>query len=175
MCVYQETKDVKSLIQVFQYVMQEGLPRFTDLLCFWHVRKTWLENTSSKISRIQDRASILCEVGNIMYGVGFRHGDDPIQWAQSQLDDIRARRPEAARFMNYMDKEWRKKIVMWCIATWNLRHARRNTNFGVESYHVNLMTIMVLEKHRLIGRILDLCIGSLIIKIYIVTIGTIVF
>lgn len=75
-----------------------------------------MENASKKISRIEDRAYILCEVGNIMYGVGFRHGDDPIHWAQSQLDDIRARRPEAARFMNYMDKEWRKKDchVVYC-------------------------------------------------------------
>lgn len=28
-----------------------------------------------------------------MYGVGFRYGDDPIQCAQAQLDDIRAKRP----------------------------------------------------------------------------------
>ena len=51
------------------------------MLCFWQVRKAWLENASSKISGIEDRASILCEVGNIMYGVGLCHGDDPIQLA----------------------------------------------------------------------------------------------
>ena len=34
MCIFQESKDVKSLIQVFQYVMQEGLARFTDFAIF---------------------------------------------------------------------------------------------------------------------------------------------
>ena len=45
---------------------------------------------------------IFCQVGNIMYRVGFCHDDDPIQWAQSQLDDIRAKRSDVAQFMNYM-------------------------------------------------------------------------
>ena len=125
-----------------------------------------MENASRKISSIEDRASILCEVGSIMYGVGFHHGNDPIQWAQSQLDDIRARRLEATRFMNYMDNEWWKKIAMWCIATQNLCHARHNTNARIESYHANLKTIMFLEKHRLVGRGLDWCIHSLIKKVH---------
>ena len=101
-----------------------------------------------------------------MYGVEFRHGNDPIQWAHSQLDDIRAGRPEAARFMDYMDKEWRKKIVMWCIATRNLRHVGQNTNAGLEAYHANLKKIMFMEKHRLLGRRLDWCIDSLITKVH---------
>jgi len=101
-----------------------------------------------------------------MYDIGFCHSDDPIQWAQYQLDDIRARRPEVAQFMNYMDKEWRKKIIMWCIATRNLCHAGQNTNVGIESYHANLKTIMFLEKHRLVGRRLDWCIDNLITKVH---------
>ena len=68
--------------------------------------------------------------------------------------------------MNYMDNEWRKKIVMWCIATRNLRHAGQITNAGIESYHVNLRTIMFLEKHCLVGRGLDWCIDSLIRKVH---------
>jgi hypothetical protein len=68
--------------------------------------------------------------------------------------------------MNYMDKEWRKKIVMWCIATRNLPHAGQNTNVGIEAYHANLKIIMFLEKHRLVGRILDWCIDSFITKVH---------
>ena len=48
-----------------------------------------------------------------------------------------------------------KKIVMWCIATQHLRHAKHNTNVGIEAYHANLKTIMFLEIHPLVGRRLD--------------------
>ena len=68
--------------------------------------------------------------------------------------------------MNYMDNEWRKNIIMWCIATWNLCQIGHNTNVGIELYHANLKTIMFLEKHHLVGRGLDWCIDSLIKKVH---------
>lgn len=119
------------------------------------MKKAWAENARTKISRIEDRAKTLKEVGDIMYGKGFVHGNDPVEWANSELDKIRLRRPSAERFMKYIDKHWRKKIGMWCISNRNIPHAGQNTNAAIESYHANLKRILYLEKQRFMGRRMD--------------------
>jgi hypothetical protein len=37
-------------------------------LYFWHVKKAWVENAATKISRIEDRTNFLKEVGDVLYG-----------------------------------------------------------------------------------------------------------
>ena len=134
---------------------RELWPRSRILLCFWHVKKAWAENAKTKISRIEDRAQTLKEVGDIMYGKGFVPGMDPVEWANKELDKIAERRPSTKRFMKYIDKHWRKKIGMWCISNRNIPHAGQNTNAGIESYHANLKRILYLDKQRFMGRRLD--------------------
>lgn len=119
------------------------------------MKKAWAENARTKISRIEDRAKTLKEVGDVMYGKGYVHGMDPVEWAGLELDKIRARRPSAERFMKYIDKHWRKKIGMWCIANRNIPHAGQNTNAAIESFHANLKRILYLEKQRFMGRRMD--------------------
>lgn len=134
---------------------RELWPRSKILLCFWHVKKAWAENAKSKISRIEDRATMLKDVGDVLYGKGYVVGTDPVAWANKELDKIKEKRPWGAKFMKYIDKHWRKKIGMWCAGNRNVPHAGQNTNAGIESFHANLKRILLLEKQRFAGRRLD--------------------
>lgn len=134
---------------------RELWPTSKIFLCFWHVKKAWAENAATKIIRIEDRANLLKEVGDVLYGKRYVVGTDPVAWANKELDKIRDRRPSAAKFMKYIDKHWRKKIGMWCAANRNVPHAGQNTNAGIESFHANLKRILLLEKQRFVGRRMD--------------------
>jgi hypothetical protein len=135
------------------------------MLCFWHVRKSWAENARNKISRIEDRAATLKAVGNVMYGTGFKHDMDPRQWALQQLDRIRREQPRSEKFLKYMDEHWRGKVDMWCILLRNVPHAGQNTNAGIESFHANLKSILVMSKQRYCGRSMDWLLWQLVYEV----------
>jgi hypothetical protein len=77
-------------------------PHSQIMLCFYHVRKAWQENVVQKISRIEERAAILNELGDIMYGIGMGPDDDPLLWALNKLDNLQRTWPGAKRFTNYL-------------------------------------------------------------------------
>lgn len=118
-------------------------PQSKIMLCFWHVRKACQENAMQKISRIEERAAILNELGNIMYSRGMGPDDDLLSWALHKLG--------AKRFTNYLRTQWRNKIADWCIAFRNVPHAGQNTNAAMESYHSNLKSILFSSKQKLFG------------------------
>jgi hypothetical protein len=93
---------------------RELWPTSKIFLCFWHVKKAWAENATTKISRIEDRANLLKEVGDVLYGKRYVVRTGPVAWSNKELDNIRHQRPSTAKFMKYIDKHWRKKIGMWC-------------------------------------------------------------
>ena len=87
-------------------------------------------------------------MGNIMYGKGLDVDDDPIRWAQDQVDALLVERPSAARFMKYIKKHWWSKASMWCISNRTIPHVRQNTNAAIESYHGNLKSILKSSRER---------------------------
>jgi hypothetical protein len=100
-----------------------------------------------------------------MYGTGFKHDMDPRQWALQQLDRIRREQPRSEKFLKYMDEYWRGKVDMWCILLRNVPHAGQNTNAGIESFHANLKSILVMSKQRYCGRSTDWLLWQLVYEV----------
>jgi hypothetical protein len=101
-------------------------------------------------------------MGNIMYGKNLGVDEDPVKWAQDQIDALTEERPNAARFMKYVKKHWWDKASMWCISNCTIPHAWQNTNAAIESYHGNLKSILKSSRERFDGRRLDWLIYHLV-------------
>jgi hypothetical protein len=68
-------------------------------ICLWHVRKTWVENVIKKIAMLEDRALVLCTLGEIMYSCECLVDIDAIIMAKQQIHLLATRYPNATRFM----------------------------------------------------------------------------
>ena len=78
-----------SVVTTLYYMELWSRPRPRNrLLGFWHVKKAWVENATTKISQIKDKANFLKEVGDVLYGKRYVVGTDPVAWANKKLDKI---------------------------------------------------------------------------------------
>ena len=92
-------------------------------LCLWHVKKAWAENVVKQISSVGECTVVLQMLGDIMYGKCCNVGDDPIDWAVDQIDNIFNVCSMATTFMRFMNEFWLAKTPMWCVGTRRIPHA----------------------------------------------------
>lgn len=134
---------------------RELWPTSRILICFRHVEKAWAKNAANTIRRIEDRTDILKGVEDVLHGVGYVVGTDPVAWANEELDKIKDARTSGAKFMEYIDKYWRKDIGKWSAANQDYPHAGQNMNASIHSFQASLKRILMLRKQNVAGQRLD--------------------
>jgi hypothetical protein len=125
------------------------------MLCLWHVRKAWAENVVKKVLDPDMRISILKGLATLMYSQDGMKGQNAVEHAKQQYEELRLQFPEAAPFFEYFTKQWLGKANMWVTGFRNILHAGQDTNAVVESYHANMKAMLATDQCRFHGQRMD--------------------
>ncbi|KAG0618725.1 hypothetical protein M758_4G088100 [Ceratodon purpureus] len=130
-------------------------PETKIFLCLWHVRRAWQKNSCYKIADHGRRATIMKELGLMMYDRNSRPGVEGQEWAKSRIEDLEKKYPQEMEFWAYMKEYWVDKAHMWVVGFRNLKYCGQDTNAAIEGYHGFAKSILRSERSRMTGRRVD--------------------
>ena len=125
------------------------------MLCLWHVRNAWKENTIQKIKEEALRVQILKVVEDIMYSSDFIQGEVVVTRAKLKIGSMRDDFPQASDFIHYFEETWSGKTAMWVTDNQNFPHCGQDNNVAIESYHANLKSTLRENRQKLNGICID--------------------
>lgn len=143
------------------YTGSETWPGTAVFLCLWHVRRAWQKNSCYKIPNLARRATILKELGMLMYDRSSPPGEEGKAWAQHRIEELAKKYPGEVDFWDYVRTQWIDKVHMWVVGFRNLSYCGQDTNAAIEGYHGFAKSILKSERSRMIGRRVDWCITAL--------------
>ena len=136
-------------------------PRSVVLLCLWHVRRVWQKQSYAKITSPAFHATVLEEMGSIMYDREGPRGVDAKPWAMLKILNLMKKYPLAIDFWCYVEEQWLFWMHMWLMGYKGLPYARQDTNAAIKEYHSTLKATLKSGKCRMLGRRVDWLIHEL--------------
>ena len=137
-------------------------PRSVVLLCLWHVRRAWQKQSCAKITSAALCATVLEEMGSVMYDREGTQGANAKLWAMLKILNLMKKYPLATDFWRYVEEQWLFRTHMWVMGYKELPYAEQDTNAAIEEYHSILKATLKLGKYRMLGRRVDWLIHELI-------------
>ena len=136
-------------------------PRSIVLLCLWHVRRAWQKQSCAKITSLALRATVLEEMGSVMYDREGPRGADAKPWAMLKILNLMKKYPLATDFWHYVEEQWLFWMHMWIVGYKELHYAGQDTNAAIEGYHSTLKATLKSGKCRMLGHRMDWLIHEL--------------
>ena len=136
-------------------------PRSVVLLCLWYVRRAWQKQSCAKITSLALCATVLEEMGSIMYDREGPRGADAKHWAMLKLLNSMKKYLVATDFWRYVEEQWLFQIDMWVVGYRELPYAVQDTNVAIEGYHSTLKATLKSRKCHMLGRRVDWLIHEL--------------
>ena len=136
-------------------------PRSVVLLCVWHVRRAWQKQSCAKITSPILRATVLEEMGSVMYVREGPRGADVEPWAMVKIMHLTKKYLLATDFWCYVEDQWLFWAHMWVVGYMELPYAGQDTNTAIEGYHSTLKATLKSRKCHMLGRRVDWLIHEL--------------
>ena len=129
--------------------------RSVVLLCLWHIRRAWEKQSCTKITLPALRATVLEEMGSVMYDREGPRGADAEPWAMLKIMHLTRKYVLASKFWRYMEDQWLFRAHMWVVAYNELLYAGQDMNAVIEGYHSTLKAVLKSGKCCMLGHRVD--------------------